>query len=33
MIQVQLKLKLSPRQERQLNRWLFHLTSVLELDD
>lgn len=28
MIQVQLKLKLSPRQERQLAHWLRHLTSV-----
>lgn len=28
MIQVQLKLKLTPRQERQLNHWLFHLTAV-----
>lgn len=28
MIQCQLKLKLSPRQERQLNHWLRHLTSV-----
>lgn len=28
MIQVQLKLKPTPRQERQLNHWLFHLTAV-----
>jgi|SRR6185369_324228 len=28
MVQVQLKLKLTPRQERQLNRWLCHLTAV-----
>lgn len=28
MIQRQLKLKLTPRQERQLNHWLWHLTSV-----
>lgn len=28
MIQRQLKLKLTPRQERQLNHWLFHLTAV-----
>lgn len=28
MIQCQLKLKLSKRQERQLDRWLFHLTGV-----
>jgi putative transposase len=28
MIQVQLKLKLTARQERELNHWLFHLTSV-----
>lgn len=28
MIQTQLKLKLSPRQERQLAHWLFHLASV-----
>lgn len=28
MIQYQVKLKLTPRQERQLDRWLFHLTPV-----
>lgn len=28
MVQYQVKLKLTPRQERQLNRWLCHLTSV-----
>lgn len=28
MIQVQLKLRLRPAQERQLNRWLWHLTGV-----
>jgi putative transposase len=28
MIQVQLKLRLRPAQERQLERWLFHLTGV-----
>lgn len=28
MIQKQLKLKLTPRQERQLNHWLFHLAAV-----
>jgi transposase len=28
MVQCQLKLKLTPRQERQLCRWLYHLTAV-----
>jgi len=28
MIQVQLKLKLIKAQERELERWLFHLTSI-----
>lgn len=28
MVQYQLKLKLTPRQERQLNHWLWHLTGV-----
>lgn len=28
MIQYQLKLRLTPRQDRQLNRWLWHLASV-----
>src|ERR1051326_6872974 len=28
MVQYQVKLKLSPRQERQLNHWLRHLTAV-----
>lgn len=28
MVQYQLKLKLTPRQDRQLNHWLFHLAAV-----
>src|SRR5688572_27008810 len=28
MIQRQLKLKLTPRQERQLDHWLYHLTAI-----
>lgn len=28
MIQYQLKLKLTPRQERQLTHWFYHLTAV-----